>query len=347
MKHYFLKLFLFTLPIFIYFAVPFFVSLKAGELTSFEEIVQKSSSVTSSLFGLAYTEFERPYKLAVLKEKTPEILALGSSRVLAFKSSSFKPDTTFYNAGRAIDYAEDFLSVLQKIPATSSPKLILLGLDPRFFDPREVANIPLRRTSYPIEITERAREIIRNQTYSIWTDIFSGKIDFTKLFENSTSTIGLNARLHSKGFLSDGSYNYPSTHPPLLDTPILATESGAWEFGTHVSEEALASLEAFLREAKARNIQVVGFMPPYSERMRVEIEQSQSPAALTILKEPKILAELFKKYKFRFLDASWPKIFGSSDEELIDSIHGSPEMYEKLLKQLAKRDSVLKKYLIY
>lgn len=345
MKPYFLRLFLFTLPLFIYFAVPFFVFYTSGELAPFEDIVKAGSKSEPTLFGLAYTEFERPYKIAALKEKAPELMVLGTSRVLAFKSEFFKPDTHFYNAGRAVDYIPDFLSVLQEIPASSSLKIIIVGLDPHFFDPREETTLKFRRTHYPVSVSERARELIRNQTPTLWGDLFSGKINLDRLFQNSTSTIGMKALLHATGFKNDGSYSYPETTSSQQNISLTPASDGIWEFGNHVAEPALASFEAFLAEAQAREIHIVGFLPPYAEEMQRAIQESKTAAAQTQKEEPRILGELFKKYGFTFFDASSSKSFGSKDEELIDPIHGGPEMYEKLLKHLGKRDPLLKKYI--
>ena len=59
---------------------------------------------------------------------------------------------------------------------------------------------------------------------------------------------------------------------------------------------------------------------------------------------PRDLDTLFNKYGYHIYDTSNLRTLASSDNELIDAVHGSEKTYARLLVYLAEREPVLERY---
>ena len=69
---------------------------KAGELCSFSSYIHPLQQ--DQLFGLGYSYYDKTYKFHMTDEvERPEVLALGSSRIMQVKRSVVSPDYSFYN----------------------------------------------------------------------------------------------------------------------------------------------------------------------------------------------------------------------------------------------------------
>lgn len=105
---------------------------KAGELSTFQSYLHHLRQ--DQLFGLAYSYYDKPYKFHMTNEvEHPQVLALGSSRIMQVKRSVISPDFSFYNAGGAIQNLYEiplFVKMLQ-----DSPELILVNIDQWWFNP--------------------------------------------------------------------------------------------------------------------------------------------------------------------------------------------------------------------
>ena len=104
---------------------------KAGELYSFSSYIHPLQE--DQLFGLGYSYYDKSYKFHMTNEvEHPEVLALGSSRIMQVKRSIVSPDYSFYNAGGAIQNARELPLFISKLH--DSPKLILVNIDQWWFN---------------------------------------------------------------------------------------------------------------------------------------------------------------------------------------------------------------------
>lgn len=357
MKAYALKLALFLLPLALFFAVPLSVFWTSRELTSFDNILTASIGSEPVLVGLAYTNLDRPYKIAMTKLQKPQVLAFGTSRVISFTNELFKEPKAFYNAGRGVEYSSDFVPFFNDAFHDFTPKVLIFGVDPHFLDPQRDELAKNRPASESTSTLERFKSLLRNDLFTPYKQIFSGEINIGALFSAYVKTpdIGLTALIKEKGFRNDGSSAVGDTtsaaHQASLeeDTARRAHEAagidGGWEYNTSLSTLGLNNLRAMLTLAKEKGIHVIGFVPPYRDEMKLAIFSRNDDRSKILLLEPLVLENVFKDYDFPFFDLSLAETVTGTSSEFIDAIHGSESLYTKIMQYLGKNDSTLKSYL--
>lgn len=352
MKVYALKFALFLFPFGLLFAFPLLVFILGGEAVPFESLTALSMRDPESIVGLAYSNLDRPFKLAMLQKKNPELLILGTSRVTQISKEFFKPGTSFYNAGTGVQYAEDLPELLRSLGTTSAVRTIVLGVDPHFLNPAERLLFKTRSSEYPITATERIQRFLQTGWKDAYQDYFDGKYVLADLWNmgRDVRRAGLNALVNNAGFAGDGSSARgkvlaPAEQKERLESDIavrvasIRRTGDAYEFGTELAPEGLSALAEFLELAKAQNIRVIGFLPPYASALQAKVLSLGNRNSAVMEALPREVGALFAKHGFLFYDFSLPASFGSSDDELIDPIHGSPVMYAHIIRELAKHDA--------
>ncbi len=342
--------FLFSFPLILLFGFPFAVFWYSGEFTSLAAVIDSQQhDPHPALFGRAYSNPDKEYKLRLTLVRSPEVVALGTSRVMQFRESFFKSGTRFTNAGGAIVVADDFKKFLDELPAGHEPKVIIVGLDPRFFNP--AWDTPFVGT-YHNPSFWTLHEFFTYGWRQFYSDMFHGKMKWDHLLPRAGegASIGINARMNHDGFRSDGSYYYGK----FLGDPLfpertreeiksfvagLLPGSRAVEYGREVSGMRLDSLDRFLQSAAKRHIAVVGFLPPHSRLLYDKIQSFPPEFRKSFTDLPISLRGLFAAQGFSFYDFSDVRSIGSSDDELIDVAHGSEKMYARVIIEMAQRDS--------
>lgn len=344
-KKFLIKSVLFSLPLAAFFGFMTLVLFYSGELTLIHKIIeQQKSSKEEVLLGLAYSNPDIYFKTQSSLERNAQILALGASRTMQFRSLFFNNPGDFYNAGGAVEKIADFNIFLEKIPAGKEPKIIIIGLDHHFFNP----NI--------ISFEESGKEepkfwgVWQNGIKSLIGDYFKGKFSLSEIFSQNGKKIGLNAIVNNDGFMNDGSYHYtkyilkPESNPDyqFKDTFLrIDTGTRRFQYSNDVSEEALKELDNFLKKASARNIYVVGFLPPYAHAVYEKMISMENKYGYLKKLEGRLLP-LFSNYGFKFYDFSDINQTGSSDSEAIDGFHGSEKTYLRMFLIMMQKDAKLK-----
>ena len=92
-KKFFGRLSLFV-PFFLVTVIfPTLVMWKAGELVSIDHVVEEQKKASGVvLFGPAYNGAMGYYSLKAISRRRPDVIALGSSRVMSFRSAFFTPE---------------------------------------------------------------------------------------------------------------------------------------------------------------------------------------------------------------------------------------------------------------
>src|SRR5258708_38582287 len=124
MSKYIIKMIIFSLPLLLMLAFPFFVYVYGREFTPLRDVVELQKKYPSVLFLPAYDQKVKAFKILTTTSKDPTIITLGTSRVYTFQSSFFKPGS-FYNAGGGESFAQDFPEFLKKLPDSSHLKVII------------------------------------------------------------------------------------------------------------------------------------------------------------------------------------------------------------------------------
>ena len=357
MKKFLFKTIVFLLPYAILFAFLGMLLSLNGELDSIEKIIDSQILDKNILYGPAYTVPCPTYKLKSVIKKGPEIIALGSSRVMQFRDKFFtlSPEK-FYNAGRGANKIKDFKDFLEKIPKDKMPKVVIMGLDPNFFNPNwdsaeeedsALTHINQRKKNpiFLVNSTSFIRDTVRGKTLN--KSNYIGLDDGLKKY----SPIGYNAKNNGNGFRSDGSYCYGKyfSNPEngddwkFKDTFKRIKEGNRrFEYSEKISSEAIEELEEFLEFCEIKGIYVIGFLSPYAKVIYDKMISMDEYKYLKTLFED--LDSVFKKYKYPVYDFIDIASFGSNDSEVIDGFHGSEVAYLRLFILMAEQEEVLQKY---
>ena len=350
MRKFLVRLFIFSIPVFLILLLPLYVLWKNEE--NFYKIDKLITSKEKYLVGYGYNEYNYRYlKWAHLKNNPAKtIWALGASRVLEFRDRMF--DSSFYNAGFTVNSINDYLPFLQSIPAEKYPRYLLLSLDHMMFNE---ACDSLRLTP-PVSFWQSSFRLYpRLGVYqAAFKDVFSGKypvISFNK--KDAMTRIGLNAEVNNTGFRNDGSMHYGAQIPKLLSNDTTADDYNytntlerirkgnmRFEYGKTVNEKALLELDTLLGYCRNNHIEIIAFLPPFSDKVYSSmINSGHYPYLDSLFAKIKAVHD---KYGFEFYDFSNMSKCNSNDTETIDGMHGSEATYIKLLIKMLESGSRLK-----
>ncbi len=350
MIRFFKRLFLFSVPIIVFFSVPLFVLFPSGELTSNTTMLEEHIENKQSLIGLAYSNPVTFLKLHAAKQKTPEILALGTSRIMQVRDFFFKNSSSFYNAGGGIfriNYLRYFTSEVIK---SAKPRMIIVCLDQNFFNPNWDN---LSKTKFDDEYKDEynALSYIFNNATTCWHDAFEGKVPADYCLNLKPGQIGLTAAVKKNGFRSDGSYysGQIKSHPEedqdyqfknTLDRIAKATKR--FEYAQQINSRAVNELDSFLTFCKVNNIHVVSFLPPYANKI-LSVMRSKGNDYAYLDKIMPALKPVFEKHRLNVFDFTDLSTIQAGDEEVLDGFHGSEKIYLRMMIQMANKDSILAK----
>jgi hypothetical protein len=346
------KILLYALPFVVVLLFPVAVLTISGEFAPVERVIELQTHATKPvLFGKAYSDPTATYKLNSVLRRRPEVMALGTSRILAVRSNFFAPGTRFFNAGNGVTRLRHFRPFLERIPRGSEPKVILLGLDQYLFN----ANFdPLAPDG--METDWAGARPPHEVFFQSWTRVFgdfrAGKFALDDLAQRDGQVrIGLNAMVHANAFRNDGSYFWgqyvadplsPENPDYRFENTLdrIATGNRRFEYGAHVSEASVAELGRFLDECRARGIHVAAFLPPFAHQIYLKLQSM--PREYNYLREvePR-LRPLLESRGYTLHDFSDLASIGASDLETIDGYHGSEKAYLRLFLKMIENDAKL------
>jgi hypothetical protein len=356
MKKFIIKCFVFSLPIFLFFAPPVLVLKITGE--NYSDIENIIVNKAKYLIGYAYNESNYLYLKwkEVHARGKRDIISLGSSRVLQFRKNMF--ETSFYNAGFTISRISDFVPFLKDMPPNKYPKILLITLDQWMFN-ENWDSLSKKKTKTPNWENSFNRNASINTLLSVWSDLISGKYGIGMLYEIKRSKnmikVGLNSIVNSNGFRNDGSFYYGelivkliNKDPSAIDYNYNDTYSRIkrgkrrFQYGSEVNQRALNELDKLLSFCHQYNIYVVAILPPFANKVNERLRSTENYSYMySINKEAK---PLFEKYDFELWDMTFLNKFNSGDNETLDGFHGGEVSYIKMLIFLIENDSILKRY---
>jgi hypothetical protein len=349
-RRFLFSLLVFWAPILVLFAVEETVFYRSGETWTIEHVLSYQHNHPDSLFmRRLFDQQLYLYKLKEARRRRPEILALGSSRVMQFRAGMFGADwQRFYNAGGMLQCIEDLTFVLQEMPDLK-PRVVLLGIDMWWlnedWDKADKGNSD-RFTARPTDaaISWEAHLLALRR---LWLKEGSG-LRLWKPYLNVTLSpaddrIGLTAHLGDRGFrATDGSVAYPASATPdrqfpapLDPTHLQSVARGLKEFlpTGGVSARLLNELRDDLLELKRRGVLVVGFLPPFSSDMVRALESNADQREIWHQYTERVPA-LFSELRLPCIDASAPEKIGLTDRYMIDGVHAMETFHLHLLRAM-------------
>jgi hypothetical protein len=353
------KLIAFLLPFALAFCALTGLMLYLGESMPLSWIVaqQRTADV---LYRPKYGNRDQQFKALSVNTRRPEVLALGSSRILQFRAGFFNlnPDA-FYNAAAPAWTLSQVSNLLYSLDTQALPRVMILAIDPPWFNDAYEAD------EFPAPVSDFEHLLLVDR--SVVQDIIAGESFDRPGFENAAYlrreepggsgalALGLRAIRDGHGFRSDGSEQYGDFliagwlwQPQQRENHLEMMRRGEqmYVYGDTVSETSLSALSRLLDFAAQHDITVIGFLPSYApelwERMMARGNHSYI-AALT----PR-LQELFAAHGFPFFDFSDGASTGTTDEEFFDGWHASELSNLRLyLAMLEALPDVLSEYSDY
>jgi hypothetical protein len=299
----------------------------------------------NSIVGFAYNGASFfPYKKLLVEHDKPDVITLGTSRVMQFRNVLFSTSTVFVNAGGAGKNVDDmalFIQTLQK----PYPKIIILGLDKEVLG--SVSRGEDHSSMYP---PLRAATLAVSMGRRIYLDTLRGLIKYPQIhaLSQESGNIGLQAIVHGDGFRRDGSYSYTSIHNSTervayveqeVATRLHDLEENSPVLNESVVKNNLEKLHTILHECEEKGITVIGFMPPYPEPLYKNLASNSSYQDLSVK-----LEDIFSDHSAYLYNAEDITRYGGTPSEFVDGIHATDKMYAKIVLDLARAHSPLSGY---
>lgn len=349
MKPFIKTLTIFLLPVLLALFLPVFIITWSGEISDPNTLFAKQRTNKNALMGLAYSYPIQTYKLDGMNFIKPQVLIVGSSRVMQIRNYFFRSDVSFYNTGGMVGDINELNCFFNNIPVTHKPRIIVLGLDQFWFNNSFVTSSGKYDCSIAAEAAPSLQSLIKFNFTRIYKQLYKGDIKPGRLLSNN---IGLSGEMNNEGFRIDGSYRYGKilTHPEedvdynFKDTYYrIANNTNRFQYGQDVSDSSVRRLDNFLSACYKQNIQVVAFLPSFPHVI-IDTMMKMGEKYAYITKIMPALKPVFDKYKYALADFTDEAWLGSEPTEYIDGFHASEKAMLRALLALNHESAALNKY---
>ncbi|SDF88622.1 hypothetical protein [Desulfovibrio legallii] len=327
----------------------------SGDL-AVERAVKSQASGRFALFGSGVSQDFVDYKLQLYAAVKPEVVALGSSRVMQFRGAYFRK--SFLNVGGTAGNLPVLRSTLDAMLRLHRPEAVILGLDFWWFmpqwNPDPFKEEPPTSGSYVYNLDSLKKP---------WTWLLEGKISWRDLLGPvlprslggfRDDRYGIMAQQTDDGFGSDGSWYYTGEitgqKRPFdyrFEDTLKQVRYGIKAFAPSpplkdsrdVGGISTAHLDAFAEiycRLKARGIATYVFIAPLSATVLDALRAREADYPHLFRLRDALLAR-----GVDVMDFTDPRTFASGDCEFVDGFHGGEVAYARILRDMADRWSSL------
>lgn len=295
----------------------------------------------NGIYGTAFKNDTLEYKLELYGQIRPEVMVVGSSRVMQVRQEMFK--RTMVNMGGAASTVAQMSYLMDLAFREHRPKLVIVGVDFWLLNANwpEPPILPLQKNgSFNFSLSN---------LLDLYDWIVQGRIPVGDIIgrglslERSKGAYGLAAIYTGAGFDAHGSRRPPNdtscTGEPLFEETLERVRSGTsrFQYGESVDKRRLAALSEFIRKLRSREVEVVVFLPPVAPQVFAAMVSS---GRYGFVDELTALGDLGGVTVYNFL--SQPGNF-SSDCEYLDGFHGGDIVYARMLASMAKANPAIAK----
>ena len=320
------------------------------ENNSYSDIVKRQIK-NDSIYGTSLNQNTFSYKLELIKNVAPKIIALGSSRIMQFRTEDF--NTSFINAGGAMNHLNEGYMFLENMYQFHKPEYIILGLDFWMF------NDNLIQPKYFNHHENDGKSINLTKIYKTFLWLKNGKINISSFnnillkddkIENQYTNydnLGFSAISTSDGFRSDGSRFYSKTifgleksnDEKFIDTfKRIRNGNNKFKYGDKLSKNRVAVLAKILELIKKNNTKIIVLVPPLANATFNKMEGYQYGYVDTF-------RDLINSLNVEHYDYHNPSVITKNDCEFIDGFHGGDVVNSRILKDMYDNDSSISKYI--
>ena len=289
-------------------ALPLKVFYNYKENYKVNKSISEQFNNNSIVVGYSLSEEKELYKLNMINIKQPELLILGSSRMMQISCDHF--DKSCYNAGGIITVAKDYNLVLDRIETL--PEIVIISLAPNYFN----TNNPYKQT-----IEKKLKE-----KYGILTFRDSIMLTYRYLLTKNLSinyknNIGLNGIINNQGYRFDGTYQYKTkTHNNFSKSlNYIKNDKDIFTRGDF-DIEFFKDFEKFIIRLNNQNIKIIGIIPPVATVVYTELNKERESYG-HIFDQDQYLKSLLQYENFEYYDFFDINSHGFSDDHCIDGLH--------------------------
>ncbi len=357
MKKFLQKLILTALPLLLLFIVVETYWWYNNELVSIEETltIQEKTSARSYYLRKDFSSNLNTYKVTAINKFKPEILVIGTSRVLEFRNIMFAPyEDKFYTAGASVRNIYDIQAYIDHFKKGNlhKPKLLIIGLD--FWLLKKVGQK---------EDTWLKKKLFKDDVVSITghQNAFKYLVKNWALRKDPPSLVDENLGIGGLGktgfgYRKDGSVNYKNfveeyvKSPQYVDRetpPIIERIKNNISPFNLPFEIDLIKVEVLLKsikEAQKDNIEVAVFFPPFSNECLNELQNSPQHSKWWHYYNTTLKKEI-KKLSVDMIDCASPGSIGLDDRYMIDGYHPSEVLVTHAFLNRLKQGSLNSKIL--
>lgn len=327
-----IKLLLFLLPFAAVCCAVSVFTLYTGEAMPLSWVVQQQIADETILYRPRYGNRDQQFKLLSVNMRRPQILALGSSRILQFRAGFFnrQPDA-FYNAAAPAWRLPQMLELLENIDP--APQVLLLAIDLPWFNAAYTGDsFPDDRSDFD-HLFDANSGLVRDVLMNVPLDRSGFSLSsYLNRREPGAGglALGLRAIRDGHGFRGDGSEQYGDFliagwlyAPNTREAHLVWMREGRemYAYGSTVSESALAMMERLLSVAQARGVTVIGFLPSYMPSLWDEMNARGNHSYM--VDAVRALRVMFERYGYPFFDFSDAATVNTTDDEFFDGWHAS------------------------
>ena len=304
---------------------------QVGEIESFASEAQLAAETVHG----PLTESLVNYKVQRMIELKPDVIVVGSSRVLRWRGSLFDGCdgrvTCFYNGGGTMGTMLEADQVVRRVMESYSPKVMILDVahwnfDPNFpdntqeledIDPSPLAKVRTAASSVR-EIVGRAYDDPRIRA------VLLGQVAAPAGYR------GIRAITRGEGFLPDGSYtpgiglaeteSMSAAQRSADAVQAVVTSGHRFNWFDRADDRDLRQLKDILDLATAHHTQVVALMTPYSDDVADAIDAQPRLRTGFADVEAKLDA-IFRERGIPFVRFRRISDVGCSPEEALDGYH--------------------------
>lgn len=297
-----------------------------------------------ALYGSALLPGMVSHKLGIVKYQKPEIVALGSSRVMQFRKQFFIKEN-FYTMGGTSSSIDDVIFVNYEMKDSYPGKVIILGVDLWWLNPN-FSHLRHEDKIFKKSILQQQSLVYQRLLYEITfgdneklkTALLQPNILEFDMISNH-KTIGLMAATDGSGYRDDGSYQYGKYVKNPLTSKIskgnrIFENNWVFEKAEDIDYVELAKLKNFISEIKAQGSQLIVFLPPLPEEIYNTVLEYDGHRDF-LLKFEAAVRDLCKDEDVDFYDFSNGAWLDAPNEEFLDGFHGSERTYGKIMLKMA------------
>lgn len=347
MKQYIFKLLWVAVPVMLIVLFPSWALYISGELKSLDkvtdEMIDARKHSENKLIGYGYQFCIKPYKRMMVQKLRPDIIALGTSRIMQFDEDWIDDSYSFYNAGGGAYSISRMIDFLQSL--SYQPKLLIINLDQFFFSQRSLKNNDYDGYDY----TYAPAHLLGTSIINLYTDLFDGKIVIDSLLH--THNIGMNAIMNHNGFCIDGTYNYGSvyTNPQLsLDYKFKDTRQrivkgvDRFEWDNEIDTSILPDLEKLISFCDSMHTRLLVLLPPFAPAIWNQMKESGNYAYIDSIQG--VLEPYNNGVNTDIFVYNDGDEVGSNNCEFVDGFHGSNKTYLRVLMHIINKQPSLSCY---